>query len=58
MKQKDLRKYDPICIMSSGFMFDEIVIDIIRNKKLGLYNEENDCLFIQIEDNIICMCRG
>ena len=33
MKQKDICDYDPRCIMSSGLMFDEIIMDIIRNNE-------------------------
>ena len=35
LKQKHLCDYDPRCIMSSGLMFDDIIMDIIRNKKLS-----------------------
>ena len=31
MKQKDICDYDPICIMSTGLLSDEIIMDIIRN---------------------------
>ena len=34
LKRKYLCDYDPICLMSSGLMFDEIIMDIIRNNKL------------------------
>ena len=30
MNQKDLCDYDPICIMSSGAMFDDIIMDTIK----------------------------
>ena len=33
MKQKDIFDYDPRCIISSGFMFDDIIMDIIRNNE-------------------------
>ena len=58
MKQKDLCDYDPICIMFIGLMFDDIIMDIIRKNKLAHPTEENDCLFTQIENNIIYMYRG
>ena len=32
-KQKDICGYDPRCMMSSGLMFDDIITNIIRNKK-------------------------
>ena len=47
LKQKDLCYYDPRCIMASGLMFDDIIINIIRNKKLERHNEEDD-FFLQI----------
>ena len=50
--------YDPRCIMSSAFMFDDIIMNIIRNNKLALHNEENDCLFTNIKNNVIYMYRG
>ena len=58
LKQKDLCDYDPRCIMSSGVMFDDIIMNIIRNKKLARHNEENYCLFTNIENNIIDIYRG
>ena len=58
LKQKDICDCDPRCIVSSGLMFDDIIIDIISNKKLAHSTEENDCIFTQIENNIIYMYRG
>ena len=58
LKQKDICDYDLICIMSSGLMFDDIIMKIIRNKKLAHLSEENDCLFTHTENNIIYMYRG
>ena len=49
MKQKYLCDYDPICIMSSGFMFDDIIMGIIRNNEFPHPTEEKDCLFTHIE---------
>ena len=66
MKQKDLCDYDSIFIISSGLMFDEIIMGIIRNNECPHPTEEIDCLFKQIENNIIyrgylrtgSVCRG
>ena len=58
MKQKDLCDYDPRCIMSSGLMFDDIIMDIIRKNEFSHPTAETDCVFTQIENNIICMYRG
>ena len=33
-RQKYVCEYNPLGIMSSGFMFDEIIVNIIRNKAL------------------------
>ena len=44
--------------MSSGLMFDDIIMNIISNKKLAHSTEENDFLFTQTEENIIYMYRG
>ena len=35
LKKKDIYDYDPRCIMSIGLMFDDIIMNIIRNKKLA-----------------------
>ena len=32
LKQVGICDYNPICLMSSGLMFDEIIINIFRNK--------------------------
>ena len=53
LKYKDICDYDPIYIMSSGFIFDDIIINIITNKKLSHPIEANDCHFIHIENNIV-----
>ena len=57
MKQKDLYDYYPRCTMPSGLRFYKIIMNIIRNTKLARHNEENDCLFTQIENNIIYIYR-
>ena len=49
MKKKDLNDYGPICIMSSGFISDNIIMGMIRNNELPQPTEEKDCLFTQIE---------
>ena len=45
MKQRDICNYYPRCIISSGLLFDDIIIDIIKNNILAHPTEENDCLF-------------
>ena len=39
LKQKYLCDYDPGCIISSGLVFDYIILNIISNKKLARHNE-------------------
>ena len=58
MKQKELCDYDTRCIMSSGLMFDEIIMGIIRKNEFPHPTEENDFLFTHIDNNIIYMYRG
>ena len=43
LKQKHLCNYDTRCIMSSGLMFDDIIMNIITSNKLERHNEEDDC---------------
>ena len=59
MKNKDICDYDPICIISSGLMFDEIImyhIKIIQSS--NNYNEEHDCVFTRIDTNMIYIYSG
>ena len=54
MKNKDICDYDPRCIMSSGMMFDDIIMDNIK-RIVSSHNhtEEHDCVFTQIVSDII-----
>ena len=59
MKNKDICDYDPICIMSSGLMFDDIIMDHIKRiQSSHNYTEEHDCVFTQIDTDIIYIYRG
>ena len=58
IKQKDICDYDPRCIMYSGLMYDEIIMNRIRNNKFPHPTEYTDCIFRYIENNIIYMYRG
>ena len=50
-----MRDYDPRCFMFSGLMFNDIIMNIIRNKELECHKEEVDCFLKNIgEKNIIC----
>ena len=44
LKHNDLWGYDPICLISSGLLFDDIIMNILKNKKLECHNEEDDYL--------------
>ena len=50
--------YYPGCIMSSGLMFDEIIMGTIRKNEFPHTTAETDCVFKQIDYNIIYMYRG
>ena len=43
--------------MSISLVFDEIIMNIIRNKKLAFHNYENDCLFTQTKKTSF-ICTG
>ena len=59
MKNKDICDYDPRCIMSSGLMFDDIIMDNIkRNVSSHSNTAENDCVFTQIVSHIIYIYTG
>ena len=58
MKQKDICDYDTICIMYNGLMFDDIIMDIIRNNEFSHPTEENDYILTYTENNIIYMYKG
>ena len=52
MKQKDICDYDPRCIMSSGLMFDDIIMGTIKRNEFPHPTAETDCVFTQIDFNI------
>ena len=58
MKNKDLCEYDPRFIMSSGLMFDDIIMGKINLNELPHHTAETDCVFTQIVSNIIYVYRG
>ena len=58
MKQKDLCDYDSRCIMSSDLMFDDIITGTINRNEFPHPTVETDCVFTQIDSNIIYMYRG
>ena len=46
MKNEDICDNDPRCIMSSGLMVDDIIMDHIkRTQSSHNYTEEHDCVF-------------
>ena len=59
MKNKDICDYDPICITSSGLMFDDIIMDNIKRiQSSHNYTEEHDCVFTPIDTDMIYNTRG
>ena len=58
MKQKDLCDYDPRFIMSSGLMFDDIIMGTIKKNEFPHPTAKTDCDFTQIDSNIIYMYKG
>ena len=59
MKNKDICDYDPRCIMSSGLMFDDIIMDHIKIiQSSHNYPEEHDCVFTQIDTDMTYIYRG
>ena len=57
MKQKNLCEYYSGYIMSSSLMYDDIIMGIIRNSEFPHPTKEKDCIFTQIDNNIIYMYR-
>ena len=59
MKNKDICDNDHRCIMSSGLMVDDIIMDDIkRTQSSHKYTEEHDCVFTQIDTDMIYIYRG
>ena len=55
---KDICDYDPRCIISSGLMFDDIIMGTINRNVLSHYTAEMDCVFTHIVYHIIYIYRG
>ena len=54
MKNKDICDYDPRCIMSTGLMFDDIIMDHIKIiVSSNNHTAEHDFVFTQIVSDII-----
>ena len=58
MKNKDICDYDTRCTMSSGLMFDDIIMGHIKRNILSHHTAENDCVFTQIVSHVIYVYRG
>ena len=59
MKNKDLCDNDPRCIMSCGLMVDDIIMDHIkRTQSLQGYKQGHDCVFTQMDTDMIYIYRG
>ena len=44
-RHKDLYNYNLRCLMSSGLMFNDTIMNILKNKKLECYDEEDDFFY-------------
>ena len=59
MKNKYICDYDTRYIMSSGLMFDDIIMDHIKIiQSSHNYTEEHDCVFTPIDTDMIYIYRG
>ena len=58
LKKKEICYYNPRCFISSGFMFDDIVINMVSNKALECHQEGVDSLFTNIDNKIMYTHRG
>ena len=59
IKNKDICDNDPRCIMSSVLMVDDIITDHIKTTQSSKeYTEEHDCVFTQIDTDMIYIYRG
>ena len=58
LKKKYVCDYNPRCLMSIFLMFDEIIMNMIRNKELEFHVEVVDSYFTNMENNIIYIYRG
>ena len=59
MKNKDLCDHDPRCITYCGLMVDDIIMDHIeRTKSSQGYKQGHDCVFTQMDTDMIYIYRG
>ena len=59
MKNKYICDNDPRCIMSIGLMVDDIIMDHIKiTQSSQKYTKENDCVFTQLDTDMISIYRG
>ena len=59
MKNKDINDNDTRCIMSSGLMVDDIIMDHMKRTQSSQgYKQVHDCVFTQIDTDMIYIYRG
>ena len=59
MKNKDFCDHDPRCIMSCGFIFDDIIMDYMkRNQSSKKIKQGSDFVFTQMDTDMIYIYRG
>ena len=56
LKKKNICYYNPRCVMPSGLMFDDIKINIFRNKLVNQHVKVVDSYFTKTENNKIYVC--
>ena len=54
LKQKYLYDYNPICLMSSGLIFYDIIMNILRNKKMEFHDEEENYFLQRLRKPFRC----
>ena len=59
MKNEDICDNDPVCIMSSGLMVDDIIMDYIKRTQSSLwYKQVHDFVFTKMDTNMIYIYTG
>ena len=57
LKQKFICDYNSRCIISSFLIFNDIIMNILRNKKIEFHEEKDDCFLTNIENKTNYMYR-
>ena len=57
LKQVSICYYNPRCLVSIGLMFDDIILNLSRNKEVNQHMEVIDSYFTKTENNNVFMYR-